>query len=348
MGLDPIWIATLRDKGYSLSICSTLPDAEVIGNQPFLFTSDDVAVDQLPQIKEKYPDADLIYLYQQRGVAGWASVATVCAQLKIRFVRPGIGTDGLVELFDHWYRTSVGRTNLIGVFSALPGTGATNLAAAISQTVAKQNQSVIMAGLNLYNPGMVAEASVSLDAWRQRLISRMLQAEDFDLLLQKDGFRYLPGNQDILGTLDYTEEEIEHLLNVAQDTADVVVGDFGAIPESAAWLCGLQRASIRIMVAHPSQESRVKTILQLSKDLGIANEHWLLVLNKAQAEDVSLRTFASACGMQPLATISYQSRPWSFGAALGRRDQEQIEEATRSILAAIKGDVVPSKKRGWF
>lgn len=347
MGLDPIWITTLRDKGYSVSICSSLPEAELVGTNPFVFTSDDVPVSELEQMRTKYPSADLIYLYQKRGVAGWSAVAVVCAGLNIRFVRPGIGTDGLIDLFDRWYRLTESKSNLIAVFGALPGSGVTSVASSIAQGLSQMSQNVIMAGLNLYNPGWLGDAAVSLDAWRQRLISRMLQVDDFELLVRTQGFRYLPGNQDLLATLDFSEDEIEHFLNVAQNAADLIIGDFGSIPESAAWLNGMQRASIRIMVAHPSQENRVKTILKLSEELGIPKDHWLLVLNKAQAEDISLRAFASSCGVQPFATVSYQFPQPALGLTLQKKEKEQLDEAVRTLITGIKGDVVP-KKKGWF
>jgi MinD-like ATPase involved in chromosome partitioning or flagellar assembly len=269
----------------------------------------------------------------------------MCDRLNMRFLRPGIGRETLLEQMDIWYRSGDPQGKVIGIFGAAAGIGVTSIAATMAQTMARLGNKVTMLGLNVYHAGWGKDATVSLDRWRQRLISRMLQHEDLQTLIQVNGFRYLPGNDDLLASLDYVEEEIEHLLDVAQQEADVIIADFGAIPESSAWLCGLQRSAIRLMVTHPAYTKRLIALMKLSKHMGVSSEHWHVIGNRIESDQLPLKSIAALHGMLPLLSLPDKGRTSSFALPLNKKEEEQVEEAVRPLLASL-GMATSAKRKG--
>lgn len=337
VGMEPVLLTALKERGYDAVRYEDLPAVELVQDQVLMVTSEAVSFGDLPEWRERYAAADLIYLYEERGISGWYAVALLCQQLNIKFIRPLIGVENMLHQLDSWYKTSDDQYNVIGVFGVLPGVGTTTVAATLAQTYARAGKKVMLLGLNVYNPGWEEEAPVTLDRWRQRLIARMLQPEDFSQLVSVYGYAYLPGNQDALASLDFTEEEITYLLREASRQADVVIADFGAIPESAAWVTGLQRSAFRVMVTQPRQSIRLKVLMQLCKDLGVPATHWMLATNRAGADDISLRALATAVGMQPLFSFGDKGflRDWTL--PLAKKEQQEWEKA---VLPMIGGGSV--------
>src|SRR5690606_36205425 len=111
----------------------------------------------------------------------------------------------------------------------------------------------------------------------------------------------------------YTEDEIEYLTDTIRAESPVVA-DFGSIPHSAAWFTGLQRSTIRIMVAHPNHELQLQRLMRLSMDLGIEPEHWFLVGNQITSDDLPIHSLAQSLGMQtlPLSSLPYKERSTPF------------------------------------
>lgn len=334
VGMEPVLLTALKERGYDAVRYEDLPAVELVQDQVLMVTSEAVSFGDLPEWREQYAAADLIYLYEERGISGWYAVALLCQQLNIKFIRPLIGVENMLHQLDSWYKTSDDQPNVIGVFGVLPGVGTTTVAATLAQTYARAGKKVILLGLNVYNPGWEEEAPVTLDRWRQRLIARMLQPEDFSQLVSVQGFEYLPGNQDALAALDFTEEEITYLIQEASRQTDVVIADFGAIPESAAWVTGLQRSMLRLMVTSPSHPLRLKMLMQLSKDLGVESAHWMLVANRAGADDISLRSLAAAVEMQPLFSFPDKGMIREKMLPLVKKEQQEWE---KTVLPLIGG-----------
>jgi len=348
VGLDPFWVMAIKDHGYTVIPCTEMPDPETVGEHVLFVVDDDP--NRPAGLRETYPNADLIYAYTRRGVSGWHAVAALCAKHGVRFIRPGIGREALLDLLDSWYGETDRPGNVIGVFGVLPGVGVTRIAATIAGQITAQTaaKKVLLVGCNVYNPGWDGDTAVSLDRWKQRLTSRMLRSEDFEQALKLNGFSYVPGNFDPLAALDFTEDEAAHLLETASQAADVVVADFGSIPESAFWYFGMQSASIRIFVTQPEQVQRLKTLVKLTQSMGIEPEHLFLVANRVGPEDVSLKTLAEACSVQPLFSLPYKGNVREFVLPLAKKEQDQVQEALEPFLIAMGIRESIARKRGWF
>ncbi|MFC5649640.1 hypothetical protein ACFPYJ_11010 [Paenibacillus solisilvae] len=80
----------------------------------------------------------------------------------------------------------------------------------------------------------------------------------------------------------FTVEEMNHLLDIAQQSFDVVIADVSAYWDNAATLCALRRADFRIVVTTSAlshfQEDAQRWLKQLSPVFGIANGDYEAVI----------------------------------------------------------------------
>ncbi|MBJ6360498.1 hypothetical protein ACFOQM_04115 [Paenibacillus sp. GCM10012307] len=341
-GIDPQWTQMLRDADYETVMYQEAPGSSVVANQVYLFSSRVVSTDKLEQTATEYPDATLIYSYQEPGIAGWRSIQIMCQALGIKFLRPGIGQDALIQQMDIWFQKKMkSLTPMIGVFGVVPGIGCTSIAALLAKHMPSQQKKVLL-GLNLFNPGWhQANPNVSLDGWRMRMIQKMMQPADTNSLIYVEGVLYLPGNADPLITLDYAESEFEHLTDTFRKE-NVLITDNGAIPHSAAWVSAVQRSDIRIMVSHPKYTLQLERLMRLSSDLGVDPGNWFLIQNKAGADMIPTATIAHNLGMQVFSHFSalpiYKDGETNFFLPVSRKEQDQIKQAG-AIISSIREDV---------
>lgn len=346
LNIEPSLITHLRNNDFDVVSISSLPDPNHIKESDVIMLSGkDILLDELGDLKERYK-GDIILAGSEKGIAGWQSTAAICNSLSIKFIRPNISNELLIDQLNAWYKGTEKESKLIGIFGSHAGVGTTSIAGTISQALTElSGKKVCMLGLNLYNSGWEEGSAVSLDAWRQRLIAKVLQQEDLSQLMKVKDFNYLKGNRDLLSVLDYEENEIEYLISIVEKEADFVVGDFGAIPESAAWTTGLQNAAIRIMVAHPAHNERLSSLLRVSADLGVPAENWFVITNRSQSDDVSLRTIAQAHGMQPLFSVPYKGQVNDFMLPHSDRELEAIKKSLLPISQVFSYEELKQKGR---
>lgn len=315
----------MRSRGFECITYQSIPDPSIVGSDVFMFSYNALPEPKdLYSLRESYPDSEMICYYNERSIAGYHTLAIKSNENNIKFLRPGIGIESLLDLLSLWFSDAVIQNKpLIGVFSALPGAGATTVAALL----AKQLEAVLL-GLNLFNPGW-NKPSLTLDQIRIRLSQRTFNMGDLKKAVEVSGFTYLPGNADPLISMDFTEDEIEFLIDTIS-SEKYVVGDFGAIPHSAAWAVGVQRSSIRIMVAHPDHELQLQRMMQLSTDLGIEPKHWFLIGNKLRSDDLPIQSLARSLGMQtlPLTGFNIKEQANTFTFMLSKKEQELLNRST--------------------
>lgn len=345
VGLESMTVLALREAGYEVVSYTQCPEiGEREGN--WIVTSDVVPVAELANLRTRFPAAKIVYWYQSPGIAGWQAVHALCLQQDIRFLRPGIGTAALLDAVQSWFHQAApSSSRVVAVFGTIPGIGCTRVAATIAQAMARHGKKVMLLGMNLFQPGWEGEAAVSLDGWRQRLIGRMLQPDDLERLVHTHGFKYLPGNCDLLSALDYTEEELAHLLQVACGQADVVIADCGAIPESAAWFCGMQMAGLRIVVTHPLQWRSLRSLIGLAETMEVPAEHLFLCGNRLRGEDMPLKQLAAETGTQTWFSFPDKGDNRDFTLPLSRKEQEAFDEVIRPLLTVL-GEEMTGNRRG--
>jgi len=205
----------------------------------------------------------------------------------------------------------------------------------------------MLLGLDLYDPGHDRKATISLDRIRPRLTGKMLRDEDFEGFINQDGYFYLPGNYDYLSAQDYQEDEIQYLLAAAGENADVVIADFGSIPESAAWYVGMQQSTLRMMVTHPKHQYRLEPLLELADQLDLKAHDFNFVINRSNVEEIlSPKNLALRFGSEILLEIPYYP-PFQDSPPMGKKELQLVDEKVHSLLVAL-GLEVEARKKGIF
>ncbi len=347
-GIDQLTVNTLRNLGYTVVPQSLMPTSEQLKDNILILTSEVLDIQNLSSIKEEFKDAEVVYWYLRRGVRGYQAIHATCELYGIYFVPPRATVASLIEKVKYILEEDNDISgNLVGFFGSAPGVGCTSNAKIFSKRIAMKGKKVILLGLDLYDPGNEDQTSISLDLLRPRITGKLLQSEDINLLLKQDGYLYLPGNYDTLSALDYQEDEIEYLISWCEEQADVVVADFGSIPESAAWYMGMQKSSLRMIVTHMRHEYRLKQFMELANQLSLNPHEFSLIINRSNIADVvTPKVLSTQIGSEVLIEIPhYPNYPENL--PFGKKEITRIDEIVERFLIAL-GLSENKQKKGFF
>lgn len=350
-GIEQLTVNALKSEGYHVIVQNRLPDVEQVEGHLMIVSSSQLSVDQLQETRMKYKHTTFLYHYLKKGVRGYKPIHMLCESLNVHFISPMATAKTFLDKIRLLLEEeSISDNRIIGFFGSGPGIGCTSVAATFSKKMAAAGKKVIMLGLNLYDPGWNLKTNVSLDQWRPKITGKIIQNEDFARLLDKEGFPYLPGNFDYIAAMDYQESEIEYLLQKAKEHADIVIADFGSIPQSAAWYVGMQWSEIRYYVAHTKHHTRLKELLSLTSHLDLYPSDFNLVINQSSEHDImSPKTFQQDLGIPQLIEIpKVETQAMQLSLLLGKKDQQHIEQHVEYILAAFGMKAEEEKKRGLF
>lgn len=348
-GIDHLTVNSIKNHGYQVVILNRFPEYEQVKNQVFIVSSDHVPVNELNSIREKYPETTLIYHYLKKNIRGYAHIHMLCQQLGIHFISSMATAKTFLDKLRLIFEVDeIQENRIVGFFSSGPGIGCTCIAATFAKGLASRGKKVILLGLNLYDPGWNMKASVSLDQWRPKITAKIIQNEDFNQLIKIDGFCYLPGNYDYLSAMDYSVNEIEYLIEKALENADIVVCDFGAIPQSAAWYVGMQYSSIRYFITITNHLNRMKELLNLTSHLDLENVDFSLIVNQSNNHDVlTPKSMQIELGIPHLIEIP-KGVVNEISIDFGKRDQNYIDQQIDHLLVALGFSHEIEKKRGLF
>jgi hypothetical protein len=348
LGMDQLTVNEIKLAGYTVITQSVLPEPHQAGFHMLMVTSEQVPVTALNELRQTYPNSLILYIYLQKGVRGYQTVHMLCESLGICFIPPRSTSSAIVDklryILEEEYEE---RSNVVGFFGSGPGIGCTSAAKLFARRIAAAGLRVIVLGLDLYDPGYDRKTNVSLDRLRPRLTGKMLHTEDFEGFIQQEGYFYLPGNYDYLSIQDYQEEEIEYLLAEAKGNADVIVADFGSIPESAAWYVGMQKSALRLMVTHPRHEYRLQSLLELTGHMDLHPQDFQWIINRSNAEEMtSPKNLALRFGSEILLELPYY-QPFLESLPLGKKELQHVDDKVHALLVSL-GIVQEVRKRGIF
>lgn len=347
-GLDQLTVSQIKSAGYTVITQNLLPDPPQTQGNMLLVTSEQVPIITLRELRQRYQDTTILYAYMQKGVRSYQTVHMLCECLGIYFIPPRSTASSILEKL-RFILEEEGekRTSLIGFFGSGPGIGCTSSAKLFAWRIAAAGYRVLLLGLDLYDSGYDRKTSISLDRLRPKLTGKMLQAEDFEQWIKQDGYHYLPGNFDYLSAQDYQEEEIEYLLDGAVEHADVVVADFGSIPESAAWYVGMRKSALRMFVTHPKHEYRMEPLLELAGHMDLGPQDFQLIINRSNLEEITTpKNLAYRIGSEILLELPYV-QPLQDSLSLGKRELQQVDDKVRFLLVAL-GLAPETRKKGLF
>jgi len=351
-GIEQLWIPRLRET-YEVVVQREKPAPEIVKDQVLILTSDQVLADRLHELRQEYPDAVIVYQFKEPGVRGYVHVHAAAEAKGIHFLSPRATIETLLDKLSVIFNSSIESTaRTVGFFGSGVGVGVTSVAATFASSMAEKGKKVVMLGLDLYHPGWYKRPQVSLDLWQPRLTGKVLQSTDFDDLIEHHGFRYLPGNYDILSIQQYREDEIEFLINQACEAADVVVLDCGSIPESAGWYVGVQKSTIRYFVTHPAHHFLIRPIMDVLRHLDITPGEFQLIVNRSSADGGYLTPTDLKQEYNMLHSeieIPELNKPMDqIVLPLGKKEVQAVGAAVDGILKAFGIETSGGKKGGLF
>lgn len=348
LGVDQLTINDIKNAGFIVITQSVLPDPSQAEGHMLMVTSDRVSVQELQELRRNYPGWAILYLYLQKGTRGYHAVHMQCESLDIFFIPPRFTSSVVIEKLRFILEDEgEGRSNLVGFFGSGPGIGCTSVAKLFARRIAAKGHRVLVLGLDLYDPGYDRKASISLDRLRPKLTGKMIQDEDFEQFIKQEGYLYLPGNYDYLSAQDYQEDEVEYILGRAGANADVVIADFGSIPESAAWYVGMHKSALRMMVTHPKHEYRLQPLLELTGHMDLHPYDFQLIINRSNVEEISSpKHLAQKYGTEILLELPYY-QPFQESLPLGKKELQQVDDRVHSLLVSMNL-ASETKKKGVF
>ena len=355
-GIEQQWVPILREKfreKFNVVVNVDKPSAEIVNDQVLLLTSESYPPENLHLLKTEYPDATILYHYRNPGLRGFLQVHAAAEALGIHFLSPRASVDTLLDLLSALFHDGIDQSSrIVGFFGSGVGVGVTSAAATFAAAIAAKEKNVIMLGLDFFHPGWYKRPSISLDSWQPRLTGKVLQVSDFDELIEHRGFRYLPGNCDILSIQQYREDEISFLIERACEAADIVILDCGSIPESAGWYVGVQKATIRFFVTHPAHHYTIQPIMDILRHLQVSPQDFQLIVNRSNAEGgyLSSRDIATEYKMLfsdiEIPVVSKELD--EIVLPLGKKEQQAVGLAVDGILKAFGFENPVAKKGGLF
>lgn len=348
LGMDQLTINEIKLAGFTVITQNVLPEPAHAEGHMLMVTSGVVPVPALNELRRNYPATSIIYIYLEKGVRGYQAIHMLCENLGIFFIPPRSTSSSIIEklhyILDEDHEE---RSNIVGFFGSGPGIGCTSVAKLFARRIAAAGLRVVVLGLDLYDPGYDHKAAMTLDRLRPRITGKMLHADDFAGWIKQEGYIYLPGNFDYLSAQDYQEEEIEYLLSVAAGNADIVVADFGSIPESAAWYVGMHKSALRMLVTHPRHEYRLQPLMELAGHIDIHPHHFQWIINRSNVEEVtSSKTLALRFGSEILLELPYY-QPFQDSLPVGKRELQQVDDKVHALLVSF-GLVQETRKKGFF
>lgn len=348
LGIEQLTINEIKLAGFTVITQNVLPEPAHTEGHLLLVTSEQVPVSALTEFRRQYTRSTILYLYLQRGVHGYKAVHMLCESMGIFFMPPRSSASAIIEKLRFITEEErVERGNLVGFFGSGPGIGCTSAAKLFARRIAAAGFRVILLGLDLYDPGYDRKTQISLDRLRPRITGKMLHGEDFEGLVKQDGYVYLPGNFDYLSVHDYQEEEIAYLLAEARVHADVVVADFGSIPESAAWYTGMQKSALRMMVTHPRHEYRLQALMELAGHMDLYPQDFQWIINRSNVEEMSSpKSLALRFGCEILLELPYY-QPLLDSLPLGKKELQHVDDKVHALLVSL-GLAMEVRKKGIF
>jgi hypothetical protein len=292
-GVDQLVAHYMKEKFSGEVITSpTMPLESQVQDNLILVTEGVLKPDQINELKEKYPDAEIFYYYNKKGAKNYLIVHGLCEREGIHFI-PAHYTHDMIL---HTIQEAIGQeqereSQIITVHGALPGAGTSLYSEAIAFSIGEQTKQEVKPlyiNLNLYNPGRSPKGGKSLDQIKSSLLGGYLTADELkDAVIDKGNYYYLSGNKRLLQALYYQEREIELLLDIATKEFPLVIADLGSIPETAAWLVGIEKSSLRFIVTKQEEHylETVEEVLRLTKTMNLTREDYLLVLNEYEEHE---------------------------------------------------------------
>ena len=252
-----------------------------------------------------------------------------------------------------------GTNNVISISGSHSQVGTTQTAFSIAKTLANLNYSVKVLGLNVANPGELEKYPTenAFDTVYQQLEHKTFNKEMLEsTMVEVENFKYLVGNRDMTRWFDYQVEPVNHLIDLASETCDVVILDLGSFYNTALCISGLLKSDMHILVT-TQQEASIKQFVRWKKQVlsqmkNMDSKDFYLVINKYDNElSLTPKHLTEIFGIHLLETIPYvpQAEEYLIEDALlynamHRGYLKSFDAIGKAIIAQIREGFDPGKK----
>lgn len=334
LGIDQLTVSALKDEGFEVVPIQNMPDLkDVSADEIYIISSEVIPLEGLGHLRESYVN-EFLFLDTSPGIRNWQTRSVKCAMHNIHYLSSRATVHTIADklnILSAQVHMTLGR--VIGFFGTGFSSGVTSVSKLFATRIASTGKKVIHLGLDLYDPGWNEKTHVSIDQWRPKLTAKVIGKDDFQELPKHEGVTFLPGNFDFLSAQDFSELEIEYLLQRAQDEYEIVVADFGSICDSAAWYVGIQRSAIRTIVAHPDHTPRFKPLEDVVKHLDLALSDFFLVVNRQGSDRLmKVNDEGKQRGMQLL--LELPNNPTGY-LSPGKREIQHIDSAVKQFMVGL-------------
>lgn len=350
-GMDSRVVSLLKKARVDVVFYVDEPKPEATKGKLFYLTSDSVPNKSLFDLKQRHEDCSIIFHQVSSSLRGHLSVAVLCAELGIKYLGPNSTTQDIIDLV----KSSQGEVQeregkVLSFFGSKMGVGCTSVAKYFSKALSAMGADVIMLGLDLYDPGNISLSFTGLTEWKVKLTTQSLSDKDFENMPKVDGYRYLSGNSDILSVSEYTEVEIEYLLQEAAYHCDVLVCDFGALPDTAAWYKGLQQPGMYFYVSMLDDFNRFVGHKEIFDGLSLSIADFNLIVNHSNIyNSLGLTSFQKETGMPLYAEIGHYNDSFGKGVIeLNKKEASAVETKLAILAQALGLKKAEVKRKGLF
>lgn len=282
----------------------------------FLLDGEIFDVQQLSEIREKYPDQPIFYKPSSiNSDLIMKTVTRLCAAHKVKVLHELLTSEQIVEeiLNQITNRKDYISKRLISFFGTHSGAGVTttvlNLARSLSQRVEER---VLVLSLNSWDPAdyfyhyngqYLNDLKVDLKT-HSLTPGRLSEAVSYYL-----SFYHLAGNRDIKMQRFYQPFEIEQLIKVAQEVFDVILIDAGTHFDTAPTVQSYLSSNLKFLVTNQEEKGYrgyfPYVFQQLIEPVGGNSEDFMLVINKFQPSNtlINEKALEEELNMTRVATV---------------------------------------------
>jgi len=336
----------------------------------FLLSDKLVQANELPYLREKYPENKFIYLISHSDDKDKLDqVKTICQTQKIEYIMPfATLRDIITRIEELIFGREIRSTSVVGFMGGLPQTGLTSSILSIGTHMSKvTNAKIGILGLNSLNSGddLVAYRGKTFDQLWGNLMAASMTADE---LIERShllggNVYYLAGNKDFLKAPYFQVEGVRFLIEKAKEAFDLVLLDLGAFYDTPTAAQGLIQADLHVLAITQmitdikAFQEKYDQILRLMDRT--RKERMLLLHN--QVRDLpglySPQEVSEMLGIPTWIKLPYESRfyhrilekdPDSF---LSKEYSLQIAKAAESLLNRYELPIIEQvdlvKKKSW-
>ncbi|WP_163537293.1 ParA family protein [Gracilibacillus sp. YIM 98692] len=309
---------------------------------------------ELEDIREYHTDIPIFYqFYDMKSDLLTQNIKRICIAQQIEAIHERLTVSQVVEKIHRYImQESFGEEKrIISFFGTHSGSGVSTTIFSIAQAIGRQIEGkVLVLSLNAWDPAdyfHIYEGEYLNDLKVELKMGQLTSDRLIESVTEVDNFFHLAGNRDIKLQRYYTDEEIQHLLQVAKETFDVVLVDGGTHFDTANAIQSYVNSNIRFIITNQDDKGYrgyfPHIFQQLIEPSGGKKSDFLLIINQYRPEmqlinekdledELEIQRISTIPDLEPLGAIAIRQKKSLYHLAdIGYR--KEIERIAKVIIA---------------